>query len=739
MKIDDLNISSVIRDFYKKSGLDELYPPQAEVIEKGLFGDANFLIEIPTASGKTFIAELAMLREVQRGGKALYIVPLRALAAEKYNRFKEFESFGVNTGISTGDYDKKNEDLGNNDIIVATSEKVDSLLRNNTKWISEVNTVIIDEIHLLNSENRGTTLEIVITKLRKLNPCIQIVGLSATIGNSTELAEWLDAKLITSEWRPTELKEGVFNGKNIEFREDHRIGLKPIENVINDHTSNLVLDTLKDGAQCLVFDSSRRNCTGVAKRLTKVVKPTLTVDDEEHLSILADDILSAGEVETTNILADCVRGGAAFHHAGLNSKHRKIVEDGFRNNLIKVVSSTPTLAAGLNLPARRVIIKSYQRYDPNFGMKNIPVLEYKQMAGRAGRPHLDPYGEAVTITGHKQASDDFFKEYINGKSEDVQSNLGSESALRTHILSSIVSGFVESRRELIEFLGSTFYAFQNDVETLNETLDECLTFLIDNGMVVSVTGESVQTTFDSKDVETHSDMLVPTALGKMVSVMYIDPLSGAMIVDGLKRLENITDMPMLHLICSTPDMRSLYMRSSDYSWVDQFVSEHHSEFVNVPSPFKAVEYDIFLGEVKTAVLLHHWVTEVSLSDIADRFGVGEGDIHGYANTAEWLIHASVRLAELLDIDDIKPIAALEYRLHYGTGIDLVDLVNINGIGRARARKLYDAGIKNCDTLRSADAGVVAALVGPKIAESIYLQVGMTGRHQTEIAAVGDQL
>ena len=257
-------------------------------------------------------------------------------------------------------------------------------------------------------------------------------------------------------------------------------------------------------------------------------------------------------------------------------------------------------------------------------------------------------------------------------------------------------------------------------------------------MVVSVTGESVQTSFDSEDVENHSDRLVPTTLGKMVSVMYIDPLSGAMIVDGLKRIENLADISMLQLVCSTPDMRSLYMRSSDYSWVDQFVSEHHDEFVNVPSPFKAVEYDIFLGEVKTAVLLQNWVTEVSLSDIADRFGVGEGDIHGYANTAEWLIHASVRLAELLDHSDIQSITALEYRLHYGTGVDLVDLVNVNGIGRARARKLYDAGIKNRDTLRSSDAGVVAALVGPKIAESIYLQIGMTGRHQAEINAVGDQ-
>ena len=131
---------------------------------------------------------------------------------------------------------------------------------------------------------------------------------------------------------------------------------------------------------------------------------------------------------------------------------------------------------------------------------------------------------------------------------------------------------------------------------------------------------------------------------------------------------------------------------------------------------------------------------MSLSDIADRFGVGEGDIHGYANTAEWLIHASVRLAELIDTGstDAQAITALEYRLHYGTGVDLVDLVNINGIGRARARKLYDAGIKNRDTLRTSDAGVVAALVGPKIAESIYLQIGMTGQHQAEINAVGDQ-
>ena len=393
MKIESLDLPDEVKRFYLDSGILELYPPQAEAVEKGLLEGKNLLAAIPTASGKTLLAELAMLKSIQAGGKALYIVPLRALASEKFRRFREFSELGVRVGISTGDYDLRDEGLGVNDIIVATSEKTDSLLRNETAWMQEISVVVADEVHLIDSADRGPTLEVTLAKLRKINPFCQILALSATVGNADELAAWLEAELVVSEWRPTELLEGVlFN--SIFYCKGRE---KPVEQSTKDEAINLALDTLGEGGQCLVFESSRKNCTAFAKKAASTVKKTLSAEDREALAGIADEVLENSETDTSTILAGCIRSGTAFHHAGLTTPLRELVEDGFREGNIRLISSTPTLAAGLNLPARRVIIRSYRRYSSQGGMQPIPVLEYKQMAGRAGRPGLDPYGEAVLL------------------------------------------------------------------------------------------------------------------------------------------------------------------------------------------------------------------------------------------------------------------------------------------------------------------------------------------------------
>ncbi|MDY3203377.1 MAG: DEAD/DEAH box helicase, partial [Methanocorpusculum sp.] len=189
MKIADLPLPNHLRDAYQKGGIEELYPPQAECINAGLFDRKNILAAIPTASGKTLIAEMAMQREIAAGGKCLYVVPLKALASEKY---EDFSGKSVKVGIATGDPDQRDEYLGRYDIIVATSEKTDSLLRNKAGWLKQVSLLVVDEIHLIGDESRGATLEMVIAQLRYLNPEMQIIGLSATMGNPESLAKWLD-------------------------------------------------------------------------------------------------------------------------------------------------------------------------------------------------------------------------------------------------------------------------------------------------------------------------------------------------------------------------------------------------------------------------------------------------------------------------------------------------------------------------------------------------------------------
>ena len=232
MKIAELELPQPLKDFYINSGIMELYPPQAEAVKKGFLDGKSLLAAIPTASGKTLLAEMAMLKSIAEGGKAIYIVPLRALASEKYERFLELSKLeikkgGIKVGIATGDYDSKDEWLGDRDIIVATSEKTDSLLRNGSSWLSNLTVVVADEVHLIDSANRGPTLEVTLAKLMKLNPSIQVIALSATIGNARELSGWLKAELVVSTWRPTELKEGVFFGRAIKFPNDKRVLTTP--------------------------------------------------------------------------------------------------------------------------------------------------------------------------------------------------------------------------------------------------------------------------------------------------------------------------------------------------------------------------------------------------------------------------------------------------------------------------------------------------------------------------------
>lgn len=194
--------------------VSELRPSQEKSVKKGLFDGKNLVVCTPTASGKTLIAEMAMLKGIiENGGKAVYIVPLKALASEKYKDFKKKYDGLINIALSIGDLDSSDKGLYKHDLIICTSEKLDSLIRHKSPWIEEIKVIIVDEIHLLNDAGRGPTLEILLTMLRQMLDA-QIIGLSATIGNPKELSDWLDAELIEDNWRPVELKKGIYyNGK----------------------------------------------------------------------------------------------------------------------------------------------------------------------------------------------------------------------------------------------------------------------------------------------------------------------------------------------------------------------------------------------------------------------------------------------------------------------------------------------------------------------------------------------
>ncbi|WP_135823596.1 ATP-dependent DNA helicase [Halorussus ruber] len=698
-----------VPEHFREQGIEELYPPQGEAVEAGVAEGESVVASVPTASGKTLIAQLAMLTSIARGGKALYIVPLRALASEKRAEFEEFEQYGIDVGVSTGNYDSDGDWLAQKDIIVATSEKVDSLVRNGAQWVDDLTCVVADEVHLVDSKNRGPTLEVTLAKLRKLNENLQTVALSATVGNADEIADWLDATLVDSTWRPIDLQKGVLYGQALHLDDGSK---KQISRGNEKPTASLVEDTLTDDGSSLVFVNSRRNAEAAARRLGDVTRDYLTGDERDQLREIAQDIRDASDTQTSDDLADAVEKGSAFHHAGLSSTSRELVEDAFRDRLVKVISATPTLAAGVNTPSRRVIVRDWRRYDGDVGgMQPLDVLEVHQMFGRAGRPGLDPYGEAVLLANSHDELDELFDRYVWADPEPVRSKLAAEPALRTHILATVASGFADSEDELVSFLERTLYATQTD----------------ETGRLETVTQNVLEYLERNEFLERDDGNLRATGLGHRVSQLYVDPMSAAEIIDGLRDADDRpTALGLYHLVARTPDMYELYLRSGDREEYTELAYERETEFLgSMPSEFEDHAFEDWLSALKTARLLEDWTSELDEDEIAERYGVGPGDIRGKVETAEWLLNAAERLAGELDLEWGPAIREAKKRVEYGVREELLDLAGVRNVGRKRARRLYEAGIESRADLREADKSVVLGAVRGrrKTAETILENVG----------------
>jgi len=450
MKLNDLPLGEEFTEILRGGGIEELYPPQIDAVESGVLDGKNLVLATPTASGKTLVAELAISKVLEKGKKAIYVVPLRALASEKYQEFKKYERLGYRVKIQVGDLDSsKYRGRLDFDILIATSEKCDSILRSRADLFRDVGILVMDEIHLITTD-RGPVYEILISKFKRMFPDIQVLALSATIGNAFELADWLDAELVQSDWRPVKLTETVVVGTD---------KLKEMERVI--------IKSIGEGGQVLVFVSSRRSAESVAEKLSK----SLNFAAQKKLDEIKNRVLKSLPSPTIQCerLAKCVRKGTAFHHAGITNEQKTLVEDAFKEGLIKVITATPTLAFGINLPSRVVIIRDMKRYS-GYGSDYIPVLEYKQMVGRAGRPKYDDSGQAVMVAATDDERDFLVENYVLGEPEPIYSKLGVEPVLRFHVLAAVASDFTKSPEGLLEFLKSTFFGYQYEMDEEFEDL-----------------------------------------------------------------------------------------------------------------------------------------------------------------------------------------------------------------------------------------------------------------------------
>jgi len=711
LRLEEASVPEELVQFFRAKGISELYPPQEQAIRAGLLDGKSLVVASPTASGKTLLALLAAYRKVkEQRRKVVYLAPLRALASEKYAEFSEMTRFGIYTNISTGDYDSSGESLGRADVIVLTNERFDSVMRHRVSWLNSVGLFIADEVHLAGNDSRGPTLEMILTKALHLGLDAQLLALSATISNVRTLAEWLHAIPVELDWRPVPLREGVYDYNRILFTDGEE---RQVPRSTYGAPIDVAMGTVKEGGQALVFANTRRRAVSLATKAAELTQRQLSPEEKKAASEASRRILTSGEeTSLSRLLAEVVAKGSAFHHAGLEAEHRRIVEDYYRARALKLLAATPTLAAGINLPARRVVIADMTRYDAEHGGNaEISVLEYRQMAGRAGRPQYDDHGETVIIPPQSAPSADFLEHYTKEPPEPIQSRLSDESAMRSHTLATVATGSGTSKADLDSLFGKTLLAMQVGAKETGRLTEKALGYLL---------GERL--------LESHGNLFYATEFGRRVSMLYIDPVTGVMFRDSVRHAEpgRKYTAGMLHLIAASPDFEPKFpLRSKDYDQAMAFLEEHSPEMLERHTSRTFADYDRVLQDMRSVMALHGWIDEWREEQLLSRLGVEPGDMHRAVDNADWLLHSLGELAKLFKMPEmVRQAETLRMRVASGVSEELVELTTLQGVGRVRARALYTAGFRTLEDIEEAPADRLALVdkVGAAVAKKIKEQV-----------------
>ncbi|MEZ0393863.1 MAG: DEAD/DEAH box helicase [Desulfurococcaceae archaeon] len=703
-KLAELGLPSNYIEVLRARGIRVLNPLQRAALEAGLLRGGNFVVVAPTASGKTLLGELLLVSEWAKGNMGVYLVPLRALANEKYREFSSLKQIGVSVGITTGDYDSPAEHLGQHDVVVATYERFDSLLRLRPSWLRRIGAVVIDELHMVGEPERGPIVEVIASRLLR-DGRARILGLSATVGNPHTLASWLGAKLVETPWRPVKLVEGFYDKRRsrVEFVDGRT---EEVEEGFGDRFLDLAWSSLSKGHQTLAFVHNRRKVEELAEASVELARRLWRTRAEEVGPLIEELRESPSSVERER-LSRLISHGVAYHHAGLSWIARRVVEEAFRSRAVKLLFATPTLAAGVNLPARRVLV-SIKRYEPGHGMSKVNVFEYKQMAGRAGRPQFDDVGESIIVDATNKSE---AQKYMLGQPEPVHSKLANERSLRIHTLALVASG--SGARELAEVFEATLWRMES----------------LDSSYIGSLVASTLEVLERMRMVERRGNDYVATALGKLTAYTYLDPLT----VDRYlaSRPSTANEISLLFAITSTPDYARSRPRIPEDALdeVEQVALGYSKEGLVPEPPDDEVDYYEWLVSVAHAEALARWINEDEEDDIIEDFGIGPGDLYNMRETASWIAHALSRIeGRLGNVPQWRALSILSERLEHGVKEDALELVRLEGIGRVRARTLIRNGIRTLRDLASTPPSEVARLpgFGPKVVEKLWEQLKAMG-------------
>lgn len=677
------NIKTIIKSTYPY--INDFNPAQKVVIESGYLEDkSNYIISIPTASGKTVLGVLPALKTILNGGKAIYAAPLLSIQNEKVKEFKAFEEHGIKVG----------KHPSSADLSVMVFESFDTLTRFSWNVLRDVDTLIIDEFHMIGEFNRGPTLEAAITRAKIINPSMRIIALSATLRNIEEIEGWLEGRCVEHDYRPVPLNKEVLDLEMFNVKNKNDVIVKISEKAMNDES------------QVLAFVSTRRFTESLATHVAKKINKKLSKQQKSKFKQVAEKLLEVPEKKgsqptTTCIkLAESAEKGVAFHHAGLFNEQKEIIEDEFRKGNILLITATPSLMYGVNLPSKTVVIRDHTRWTSQ-GPQPIPVFDYEQMSGRAGRPQYDDVGYSYLIAKSIDESQNLTDFYINGEIELTNSKLiDNKDAIYRQIIAQIASNLSKNLDDLTDFFEKTLFGYQMNnnpsmslfaSESLKWELENALQFLLQNG-IIRATPEGLKTS-DFGNLIAKSNYSVETAVK---------------IKEYISNIDEFKTEEFIYALAETPDLPLITFKgrkSKD------------------PVREKLSEYGLFavdIGNIEaTSVSLIEWINEKSEFEIENKYNVYSASTRRSAYEASRLVRFAKNTSEVLgDYFNLKYYDFLSARLYYGVKEELIPLVvGVKRLGRKRARNIVNVF---GDDLRHVSEKELQKVdgVGPKLAKNI---------------------
>ena len=679
------DIKTIINTAYPY--IKEFNPAQKAVIESGYLEDkSNYIISIPTASGKTVLGILPALKTILNGGKAIYAAPLLSIQNEKVKEFKAFEEHGIKVG----------KHPSNSDLSVMVFESFDALTRFSWNVLREVDTLIIDEFHMIGEYSRGPTLESAITRAKIINPSLRIIALSATLKNIDEIERWLDGKTVEHNYRPVPLNKEVLDAEMFNTKNKNDVIVKIVEKAI------------EDNSQALSFVSTRRFTESLATYVAKKIDKKTTKEQKQKFKQVADKLLEdpkkKGSLPTTTCLklAEAAEKGVVFHHAGLFNEQKEIIEDEFRKRNILMITATPSLMYGVNLPSKYVVIRDHTRWTSN-GPASIPVFDYEQMSGRAGRPQYDDVGYSYLVAKTMDEAFDLEARYVNGEIELTNSKLiDNKDAIYKQIIAQIASSLSKNLDDLNDFFGKTLYGFQMKnnpsmsmfaQDSLNWELESALEFLLQNG-IIRATPEGLKTT-DFGNLIAKSNYAVETAVK---------------IKEYVSTMEKLNPAEMIYALAETPDLPLISFKGrKSKDPVRDKLSECGLFAVDIGNP------------EATAVSLIEWIDERNEYEIENAYNVYSASTRRSAYEASRLVKFAKNTLEVLgNYSNLKDMDYLSARLYYGVKEDIIPLVvGVKRLGRKRARLLMKTFGDNLSEASEKDLQKVEG-IGPKLAGKVKI-------------------